>query len=289
MRASPHISAIALGLLWLGACQFEKDDEPQETPIVLKGDDEVLAEVGGTPITRYDLEASLRDTFSDGTRKGMGPELENRAIESLVQTRAMALAQEKSLDAEALAKLEKRVAAYREELLVKQYLSQNTRPDPISHQMVREHYEQNAARYGARTVRHYELITTDGKLNAMQRASLGKALAGAGEKQDWQAWTQELRAEGHRVGVRHGRDDDAVLDPKLRALIDGLDATEVSKLTFIRGRGYLVRVTRTEETPAKPLAEVSGEIRRQLAPLRLKAAVQEASKKVLKETEVAYR
>lgn len=260
-----------------------------EEKVRLAGDDKVLAQVNGSAITQYDVEHTARDMLGEHTATRLDEATRKKVLESLVQSRAIAHAREKELTPEERAELEKKVAAYREELLVKQYLVRHTRPSGVTGEMVRQYYEQHPERFGARKERSYELVTVTGTLTPAQRTSVIDALGQAEREQDWAAWVERLKKAGQPVALRRGHGDEGVLHRKLGQLMAQLAVGQASKLTFIDGTPYAVRVTAEREIPPKPLAEVSEEIRKTLAPVKVKDAVKQASAQVLKGTEVAYR
>jgi hypothetical protein len=278
--------SIAVALIVAGAtgAGCTRREQPK-----LPGDDKVLAVVNDSAITQYDLERAIRDVLGAQMSSRLDEAARKRMLESLVQSRAIAHARDKELSVDERAELEKKVAAYREELLVKQYLVKHTPPGGVSDEMVREYYAQHKERFGARTLRSYELLTSAGALSAAQRTQVIAALGKAEREDEWQALSERLQKSGLAVALRRGQDDETVLHPKLRQLIARLSVGEASDLTFIEGLPYAVRVTAERETAARPLAEVSDEIRKTLAPIKLKQSVKQASERVIKHAEVAYR
>ncbi len=106
------IAPVFCATLLLGACSGK--GKP--------ADDPVLARVNGSAITASELNAAVERSFgadaelADTRRKGV--------LESLVLSRAIALAREKELDEAGKRAIERKVAAYREEVLVREYLAQ---------------------------------------------------------------------------------------------------------------------------------------------------------------------
>lgn len=255
----------------------------------LPGDDKVLAEVNHTTITQYDVERTALEAFGPDAVRGLSDETKKKLLDSLVQSRAIAQVREKELDASEQAAVAKQVSAFREQLLVKQYLSKHAPWGEISDDAVHEYYESHQQRFGAKKVRSYEAVTSTSELSPSQRASVFAALGDAAKQTDWAAWAGKLGAAGQPLALRRGDDDAALLDPKLRQLIASLEVGKTSPLTLLDGRPYVVRVTAQRELPARPLAEVKDEIRKTLAPTQIRDAVKQASDHVLKSAEVAYR
>jgi PPIC-type PPIASE domain len=255
----------------------------------LPGDDKVLVQVNGTEITQYDVDRTAREVLGEATAARIDEATQKKVLESIVQRRAIAQARDKELKPEQRAELDKQVAAFREEQLVKQYLLEHTAQGDVTDDMVREYYEQHRERFGGRRVRSYELITSSGPLAPAQRSALITSLSQAEREQDWQAFAGRLRQSGQPLALRSGQSDESVLHPRLKQLIDQLAVGQTSKVTLIEGAPYAVRVTAEREVPPKPLAEVSDQIRKTLGPVKLKAAVEQASQQVIKNADVAYR
>ncbi len=269
----------------------EKSDQatPEPKPVLLKGNDTVLVTVGGSPITKYDLDQTILTTLSFKAAEKLDKAGRKKVLESLVTSRAIAQAQEKVLAPKESAALEKKVGSYREQLLVKQYLAKNTQLEPVSREMVMEYYESHPERFGAKTIRTYEVIFTGKDFDTGKREKLMTVLNTHGTKKDWKTWTEELKRKGFSIFFRKGQVDEKALHPDLKNLIRPLKKGETSRLSFIKGSAYLVRITDERMIPPRPLQEVRSRIRKSLAPIQLKKAVKQASTDILKEVDVVYQ
>ncbi len=256
--------------------------------VVLEGDDIILARVNGEPITLYDLEQTIRSTLGASTAGRLDEAGRQKVLESLVASRAIARAQEAQMTAEELAAIDKRTRAYREQLLVKQYLVKQVSPQPVTSEMVREYYRAHPERFGARTIRAYEMLAGRRKLTAAERDSLIQALKAAAEKNDWQQWVKKLKEQSYPIEYRRGRVAEKILHPRLQQLMQPLKKGQVSQLTFIEGTVYTVRIVDERQIAPRPLNEVSAEIRKALVPVQLKKSVKLASQQVLQTADVVY-
>jgi hypothetical protein len=209
-------------------------------------------------------------------------------LESLVAARAISQVQEKALSAVEAAQLERKLAAYREQLLVKMYLAQNTPAEPVTTEMIEQYYTDHPEQFGARTVRTYEIIRTEGPLTDTERDNLLSALARPAEIKDWSAKAEALRKAGMPVAYSKSASDAKILNPRLRDLMAPLKAGQTSDPTLISGVFYVVRILEEKHIAARPLKDVSVEIRKILMPVQLKKAVKQASDTVLKNATVEY-
>lgn len=255
---------------------------------VLPGDDEVLARVDGTPVTRYELDQSIASTL--GPRGGQMLDQDGRQnmLESLVMARAIALAQEKAMSSEQKSALAKKTAAFREQLLVKMYLADNADTEPVTRQMVQAYYDKHPEQFGASTIRTYEILNTQGAMTDAVRDKAIEAMAAAVKQTDWPAAAKDLKNKGLPVIYRKASSETKILDARVRGLINPLKAGQTSAPTFINDVLYVVRVVEDKKISPRPLAEVSADIRKILLPVQLKKAVKQASEKVLAETGVEY-
>jgi hypothetical protein len=279
----PILFALAAALALGSGCSKTKKVE-------LPGDSDVLVKVNGTPISRYDLDLALRDSLSQRTLANLDEDGKKAMLQSLTHSRAIAQAEDKLMTAEQRAEIDKKVAAYREELLVKHYLAKRTSETDVTDRQVRDYYEQNPERFGASSVRSYELLTTSVLPSAAARPKLLEALGKVQAERDWKAAATKSNKAGQAIILREGKSDEATLHPTLAQRIAQLPVGGASsQLMFLEGRPYIVRVTAEHKQPPRPLAAVSREIRAELLPQQLKHAVEQASAEVLKTAEVAYR
>jgi len=292
---------LTCGLALLAACGEKSAEKPHQPvtvespaqapkvkPVTLKGDDVVLARVNGEPITQYDLEESIRSTLGEFAGSRLDEGGRRRVLESLVASRAMAQIQESELSERDKAELEKKVRVYREQLLVKQYLARHAPPEPVTAERIREFYESHPEQFGGRTVRAYEMIVSGRELKREERDGLIAVLGDAPEKKDWKKWCEVLKGQGYPVEFRRGEIAQTVLHPKLRQLMAAIKKGETSRVSFIEGRSYVVRIVEEKKTAPRPLGQVSGEIRKTLQTVELKESVREASREALERAQVVY-
>jgi hypothetical protein len=271
--------------LMVTACSTDQDSDSFKA---LPGDDKVLARVNDSTITRYDLELSMTSTLGAQGAKMLDDGGKKSMLDSLVAARAIAQAQEKTLTARDRAVLDKQTAAYREQLLVKMYLAQNTTAEPVSQQMVADYYQQHPEQFGAKTIKQYEVINSQAALTDALRDKLLAALQNADRQKDWAAWSTKLKRNGLDVVYKSGNADPAILGADLRSQLGALQAGQSASLSFTGGQVSLARVTGEKKIAPRPLKDVSAQIRKALLPVQLKKAVKQASDQVLTQAKVQY-
>jgi hypothetical protein len=277
---------VVLVIVLLAGCGSAAEKQPAASN--LPGDETVLARVNGSRITRYDLDASIQNMLGAQSAKMLDADGRRKMLASLVAARAIAQAQEKTLDSRQKSEIDRKTAAYREQLLVKMYLARNTRPEPVSRQMVQDYYDHHPEQFGAATVRTYEMISTDTGLTDAARDQLLTALAAPDKLDDWPSVVARLRRKGLPVTYRKASSDARILSPQLRGLISRLAPGQCSDPTFIDNTLYMTRILAEKKIPARPLNEVSARIRKILLPVQLKKAVKQASDQVLGKANVEY-
>ena len=280
------LSAVLMACGEKPAGESSKKDSSQ--PVTLEGDNVVLVRVNGSEITRYDLEQTIRSTLGRYSESRLDRAARRKVLESMVASRAIAQAQETELSEKDRSAIDKKVQAYREELLVMQYLSRHAPPQPVTQEMVREYYESHPEQFGRKTIRTYEMITSNRSLKGGERDRLLAVLRDAAQKKEWKGWVTALERQGYPVAFRQGQITEKILHPQLQLLMESLRKGETSNLVFVKGSPYVVRIVKEEKIPPRPLSEVSGQIRKSLVPVQLKKAVKQAAAEVLKTAEVVY-
>lgn len=278
MRTIVITAALAL----LASCG---EDEPE---VRLSGDERVLATVAGTEITAWDLEQGIARTLSADAASQLDARARRAILESLVSSRAIALAREGELTPEQKESLEREVAVYREQLLVRQYLAAHGQTESISDARIREYYESHRASFGGAAVRTYEMLFTTRSVTDAERAALLARLAAA-QGADLRVLATELAAAGLPVAHRAGESPGSALHERLVQALSALSPNQTSPVTFIDERAFVLRNTGEQRRPPRPLAEVSAEIRQILAPTQLRDSIEAVQRRVLSRTSVEYR
>jgi hypothetical protein len=285
------IGLLAFFVVGMSACKQEKAAAPRHisTEKELPPPATVLATVEGTPISDLELQIAIEAMMDKKTIGKLTAEQRRKVLDSLVASRAIALASEKELTAADLEVVEKKVQAYREQLLVKQFLARHAPPQPVTQEMVRTYYEDHPEKFGAKTLRRFELISSTAVPSRADRNALVKALGAGGRQKDWQKWTRQLTGKGHEVTYHQGQVEASVLDTELQRLLKPLKRGEMSAVSFIAGKAHLARITDEDRLPPQPLEAVSAQIRKALLPIQLKAAVSRISADVLGRADVSYK
>lgn len=276
---------LAAGLLLAGCRDDDGADALAQVPVEPSA---TLVTVDDSPITRAELELTIERTLGESAPLFANDEVERKILDSLVASRAMALLAERELDAGERAQLDLKAQAYREELLVRHYLEQRATPEPVTSEQVADYYQRHPEEFGGGVEKSFEIIASDQVLEEPQRAELIALLSGAEAKgRDWQTQVAAWRAAGKPLEYRSNRIKPELLEQPLRGLVETTEAGSIAPL-YADGQLLLVRVTGEERLPARPLSEVSGEIREKLAPQSLKQAVKRLSEEAMRQVKVQY-
>jgi hypothetical protein len=255
----------------------------------LPGDDKVRAEVEGEPITDYDIDLAVVATLGQGAVAQLDENQRGPVLESLVASRLMARKMEVQLDKKQNAALERSVAAYREKLLVEQYLEKNAPPEPVTDEDIKRYYQENLSLFGAGGTKTYEMLATTRALIPSERAAFVSAVEAADQEADWSVLAENLRGQGLPVTLRQGEVSGGLLHKTLKTNLEGLSKGQPAATVFVDGQAHLVRIVEERKNRPRPLSEVRGEIGRKLEALSLRSAIERASRQVKTGAKVAYR
>ncbi len=248
---------------------------------------ETLVTVDQTPITQSQLELTVIRTLGNSAALYRTAELDQKILQSLISSRAMAILAEKELDPAKKAELEENVTAYREELLVKQYLQTHAEPTPVSNEAVNEYYQKHQAEFGAVAVKSFEYISTFEAINEDSRKVLIETLDKVRTQDKWQQTVNELVAKGIPVNYKTASMSSAMLPEPLKGLVEQTKVGEVSPVK-IGKQIYLVRVNKEDVGTPKALAEVSADIRKKLAPQQMKKAVSQLAEQARQRVKIQF-
>lgn len=270
-------------LTLLSACDRTADKEKTEAV-----QEKALVKVNGDVITDKDLQvASVRIV---GAQKAflIDENVKQKILESMVMSRVISTQALKDIDAEERDQIDRKSRDYREELLVKSYLRKNVDPQPVTQEMVKAYYDKNPELFGAKNIKEFELITTNKQVQGTQREQVLAVLNKARKSTNWKSYIKNVNKQKGLLEYRLGKTSEKLLNDQLRAAMSKMKNKDISRPVFIDGKPYLLRITKESQTKARPLAEVSTEIRRMLAPQQLKKAIRVISDKLMKEAKIEY-
>ena len=275
-----RLIALLCAALWLIGCS-----DSSELPATLDADP-VLARVGTETISRQELDIAINDNIGPYAALHLGPEGEQKVLQSLVMRKLMSQQQLALLDAEARALLDLQVKAYREELLTKQYVQQQLTPEPVTEQMVQDYYQRYPQEFGAAEYANYQLVRADAGLDSKQRQRVLWYLEQLTATTDWTPLAAQARQEGLAFYLVTGTSSEQGLIPEYQALIAPLAEGQISAVAELNNRLVKVKVLERQRIAAKPLAEVRDDIRKKLAPMQLKRAIEQATDNLKASTDV---
>lgn len=245
----------------------------------------VLATVNKEAITRADVDFTIERSFDRAYITRVDADLQQKILDSLIASRAMKQLVTQELSADEIDKIKRSSQAYEEELYVKAYLQRHTSAEPVTAEMVQEYYTQHPEEFGAESIRNFELLKAPNNLAEKQRDLLLGKVGVIRSTPDWTkaaaSWQQELGLQ-----YQQGRSKTGLLDKQLEQQIDNLKEGETSAVFYVDGAPYLVRVNKVVQSVPKSLGEVSGDIRKRLAPLMLRNAVKKSSDEARAKTQV---
>lgn len=243
-----------------------------------------LAKVGDEIITEEDVHNTIEKTFSNTDKLFLDEAIQTKVLESLIASKAMRQQMLAELDQESLQDIKSKAEAYEEELYVKAYLQQYATPEPVTSQMVEEYYNNNPEKFGGGVVKQYEQLIVASQLSDAQRDELIKKVDTIKSEPDWKSYADSNT--GFSLIYKSVTATPGLLPGEMENILRSLSPGETSNLFFVNGNPAIIRVTSEQKLPAKPLTEVSAEIRKALSPIQLRKAAQEVTKKALETAKV---
>lgn len=260
-------------------------------PSVEKPTDPILAKVGKSTInqSQYDLMLSrLSPEARNKINNEKSKQLQDKILKGLVRTRALAIITEEQLSADEKQLLETKVQAYKDELLAQMYIKTNMDPEPVTSQMVTEYYDKHKQDFTLPGKVQFEyLVTTKQKLNDKELSKVIKAFTDAKKAKDLKAYAKTLKRKKLPLEYKSGQMTAASIVKVIRSQVERLKEGEVSDVVYA-DYIYVVKVNKREPDVVKPVNQVSIEIRKKLAPQKLKQALSTHIDEAMKKVKVEY-
>lgn len=277
------------GFLVLAACTGSDTPESSVNADIAEP---ALAMVAGTAITESDIELLLERVGGDQALVYSAQLLADKAnrvklLESLINSRAMAKVAEQELSSDELQEIRHLVRFYEEELLVKRYLDRHAQVQPVSMQMVKDYYQEHQQEFEDEPQYRFEVLTSYGELSESQRQAVLKAFEQAQSAADWKQLEARLYKDNIPVRLQQVQARPSLLTGRLRNLVQNTEPGTVSPV-LMEETVQIVRVLERIPGAVKPLAEVSSEIRKRLAPVMMKKAIAEAAQQARSQISVQY-
>lgn len=247
----------------------------------------VLATVGKEKITQTDLDLSIEKISAVNPSINQA-QISDKALESLIMMGAVAQKQQQASTEQELYIINKKTQRYRKELLLEAYLRKHAQPQAPTEQQVKDYYEKNLHRFGAGTIKTYELLKSQQKPKADELQKILQLLAQAKNQFDWQKTKKDMASQGVAIEHIRGKTDGPELHRTLHAKIAQLEAKQTSDVIYVDKKPYLLRVLDVKQKPAKPLREVNQQIRKILAAKKMRDNIKTLAEAVLQETKVEY-
>lgn len=275
-----------IGLVFqLVSCQ-DSDDNNSTT---INFDNTILATVNDTKISQADLNFAMLETLGSNNVSLLGAEGENKFLQSMVASKSMAILSFSSLTKSERHNLQNKIAAYKEQLLVKRYLKNTIVPEPVTTKMVEDYYLQHPEKFGAENIFDFSVIQIKNLTENMRALAVRLLNEKVDGISDLNAISMKLKQSDINAELVFKRASKTQLKTgKEFQILFNLKEGEVSKVYFIDFQPRLIKVEKITTLPPKPLHEVSLEIRKSLVPVQLKRSVKEASEKALEQTKIIY-
>lgn len=269
------LTVAAMLMPLLVACS--REPEPPRKPVV--------ATVNGDPVYEEHVQVML-DRFSAGAVED-DQAVRRNVVESLVRAKALADHARHSLSAESVERIEARADLYRQELLVAAYLEAEADPQPVSNRMVQEYYNNHREEYALGRRLHLQYLESVEGLDERAKRQLMKAMGEVKADEDWRRAQATLEAQGFKVRFRETRIQASLLAEPLKTIVSRLQPKEASAV-FYGDALYRAKLLSSEALGYTPLSEVSAAIRKSLAPVQMKKAVQRLSDDAVGKADIEY-
>jgi len=255
---------------------------------IVQADETVMATVNGSRIGELDFEINLDRTIGDAYGVLVGDEVHDTVLQSMVTSRAIAMKALAAMDDDDRIALEKRVAQFREELLVRDYLLAHSAPESISPESILRYYNENPEEFSGEVIKVVEVLTVSpdqyrsDSQRTMESLSLGKT------HNDWRVLATDSQNDESLIPLSHRLltlEGDRARG-RIEEVAQQLQLHEISRIVISDDAPYLLRVADIKPAIPIPFEQAADDIRRKLLPKNVRNAIRTVSKQVLSESQV---
>lgn len=281
MQTGRIILPLVLAVL-LASCQDRQGQAVSEDA------KKIVVSVNGEDISLYEVKATLQNITGQKAPEHVDVEALKKVAESMVVSRVIARAAEQDIPPELMEEIEFKTAYFREQQLVKAYMNKHAPPRLVSNEMVTDYYKKHPEKFGARTIKEYELLTS-GELDEKDRETVIQAFSSTVNSKDWQKSAVNLQKAGLDVQYRKGKSEAGFLDKNIRQMVGAASKATTPRPVISDKKVMMVRILAETTTDPKPLAEVSLEIRKMLQPVELRKSLEAVKEKLMQDATVEYK
>jgi hypothetical protein len=276
-----RLTTLLFVLVSISGCQ---KNEPVAT--VQPSLSDMIAKIDGEPVYKDELDIVINHTVGEFAALQLGDDGRKKVLESLIIRKLMSDKQLQSMGQEELRQLELEITSYREELLTKRYVREQLIAQPVTDEMIADYYQSNLHIYGENTVRRFEMARADVSYSPALQKKISLVMQELTPHSNWSETIKKARQIGQPLFVVSGSSSENGLTDDYKEIIQSLGAGDVSALYTINGIMVRFKITELIPIPAKPLSEVSADIRKTLAPLQLKKSIQQEAELLMLDREI---
>ena len=247
--------------------------------------DTVIAKINDEPVYASDLEALKDRMLANVPKSYIDKAVEKKLLDSLIQSKAMAQLMNKELDDAERMTIDAKVRAFREDLLVRTYVEKHKPSSQISNDQVKKYYADNPQLFGGGFKKSVEYIEAGKVDDRERRVELLTELTNLKDLKQWQPVIEKLKSEGFQMDHKEMTVNEQHLKSPIKEAVMNMDGDSSPQLLSEFGI-FLVRVKDVQKIPPKPLAQVSGDIRKLLQRQAYRKSVEKLSEQVMKQVKV---
>lgn len=283
------LTIMTLLLSLLLACDSGSDNQvsAEKDKVSVEAGD-VLATIDGVAIHESQLETVIVDMFGEYKASQMDAQSRRRALDSMLAGYALSQKALANLPGKRINTIEEKTRRYRENLLINTYIQTKMDASTLTSEKIKAYYEANIEKFGQQAIKEYQLLTTRAELAEESRDKYLAVISNHRNSGKLPTIKQSLEKQSFDVQLHTGVLDKNLLDQRLYTFINAQVLNEISEITFINNKPYLVVITAEKTTNAKPLAEVRDTIRKSLVIKQLKQTIKKHSAEALADSKIVY-
>ncbi len=276
-------------LLLMASTQLACTQSSSTQPAGISDSSKILATVNGEPITENQLAANVETLMGKKQATSqLKPAQRRKILESMVMSRLIKQQAEQAFDQAKKRSYEQKARAYKEKIIVNDYLKASITSASVNNEMIAQYYSQHPEKFGAAQRMEYELLSTTKKLDETARNKLLTAYGALDKTAAINDIRKRLAEKAFALNYQRSHLRTGTVNTELEKTLASLQPGEASALFIQQGRPYIVKLLERTRIAPQPLSAVQAEIRKMLVPVALKKAIEQQTRTLKENAKIEY-
>tara|TARA_B100000745_G_scaffold300323_1_gene253828 strand:- start:125 stop:1003 length:879 start_codon:yes stop_codon:yes gene_type:complete len=237
-----------------------------------------LAEINGSIITENQLQLAIQNSLGPNAGSFLDQANQEKVLESLILGRVISTNAEQSLPKETILKIKLQTESYKEQLLIQHYLKNKLAKKIFNQEDITRYYQSHPEQFGQKKLHMFEALVVERSRDSIAYTSQLQKLEKLKNEKDWHQY--EEKSIQYQTGIA-----EQILPKEIFNQLQDKPINTPATLTMANTT-YLIKKTREQNLPPKPIETVIPEIKKYLLATQLREGIQNIGSKLAESSDI---